>query len=123
MKYLCLMYVREALLDALPDGERAALVAESTAYEEALASRGQLVASHALQRASRASVVQVRQGSASRTDGAFADAKEQLSAFLLVEAPDLNAAIQIASNAPLARVGSIEVRPVAKVDRMEGSAP
>ena len=58
----------------------------------------------------------------SRTDGPFVETKEQLGGFILIEAEDLNAAIQIASKVPLARVGSIEVRPIAKVDRMEVSA-
>jgi hypothetical protein len=122
MKYLCLVYVQEALLDALSDGASAALGAESIACEEELASRGQLVVAHALQRVKRAKVVQMRQGRMSWTDGPFVEAKEQLGGFLLIEASDLNAAIQIASKVPLARVGSIEVRPIAKVDRIEGRA-
>ena len=122
MKYLCLVYVQEALLDALSDGASAALTAESIAYDEELASRDQLVVAHALQRAKHAKVVQMRQGRMSRTDGPFVETREQLGGFILIEAEDLNAAIQIASKVPLARVGSIEVRPVAKVDRMEGSA-
>ena len=123
MKYLCLVYVEEALLDALSDGASAALTAESIAYDEELASRGQLVAAHALRRVKHAKVVQMRQGRMSRTDGPFVETKEQLGGFILIEADDLNAAIQIASKVPLARVGSMEVRPIAKVDRMEGSAP
>ena len=123
MKYLCLVYVEEALLDALSDGASAALTVESIAYDEELASRGQLVVAHALRRAKHAKVVQMRQGRISRTDGPIVETKEQLGGFILIEADDLNAAIQIASKVPLARVGSIEVRPIAKVDRMEGSAP
>jgi len=122
MKYLCLVYVQEALLDTLSDGVNAALTAESIAYDEELASRGQLVVAHALQRVKHARVVQIRQGRMSRTDGPFVETKEQLGGFILIEAEDLNAAIQIASKVPLARVGSIEVRPIAKVDRMEVSA-
>jgi len=122
MKYLCLVHVEEALLDALSDGASAALVAESIAYDDELASRGQLVVAHALQRVKHAKVLQWRQGSLSRTDGPFAETKEQLGGFLLIEADDLNAAIQIASRIPIARIGSIEVRPVAWVQRMEASA-
>ncbi|MDM0019446.1 YciI family protein [Variovorax saccharolyticus] len=121
MKYLCLIYVEEALLDALSDAASAALAAESMACQEELASRGQLVAGHALQRGKRAKVVALRSGRMSRRDGPFVDAKEQLGGFVLIEAGDLNAAIRIASGIPLARVGSIEVRPIAKVDRMEAS--
>jgi hypothetical protein len=122
MKYLCLVYVEEALLDALSDGASAALAAESMACREELASRGQLVVALALQRAKRAKVVELRHGSMSRRDGPFVDAKEQLGGFVLIEADDLSAAIQIAAKFPLARLGSIEVRPIAKVDRMEVSA-
>jgi hypothetical protein len=71
----------------------------------------------------RAKVVQMRQGRMSWTDGPFAPTQEPLVGFLLIEAADLNAAIQVASKIPLARIGSIEVRPIAKVDRIEGSAP
>ncbi|MDM0076258.1 YciI family protein [Variovorax sp. J2P1-59] len=121
MKYLCLVYIEEALLDALSEGASAALTAESIAYDEELKSRGQLVVAHALQRVKKAKVVQVRRGKTSQTDGPFIETKEQLGGFILVEAGDLNAAIQIASKIPLARVGSVEVRPIAKVERMQGS--
>ena len=123
MKYLCLVYVDAALFGALSDGARAALDVESAAYDEELASRGQLVVAEALQRAKHAKVLQLRQGRVSHTDGPFIETKEQLGGFILIEADDLNAAIQIASKIPLARMGSIEVRPIAKVDRMEVSAP
>lgn len=123
MKYLCLVYVDAALFGALSDGARAALDAESAAYDEELASRGQLVVAEALQRAKHAKVLQLRHGRVSHTDGPFIETKEQLGGFILIEADDLNAAIQIASKIPLARMGSIEVRPIAKVDRMEVSAP
>ncbi|MEJ8847534.1 YciI family protein [Variovorax rhizosphaerae] len=122
MKYLCLVHVEEALLDALSDGASAALVAESIAYDDELASRGQLIVAHALQRVKHTKVLQLRQGRMSRTDGPFAETKEPLVGFLLVEADDLNAAIQIASRIPLARIGSIEVRPIAWVQRMEAAA-
>ncbi|MDM0108802.1 YciI family protein [Variovorax sp. J22R24] len=123
MKYLCLVYVEEALLDALSNDASAALAAESIAYHEELASRGQLAVAHALQRVRHARVVQLRQGGRmTRTGGPFVETREPLGGFILIEADDLNAAIQIASKVPLARVGSIEVRPIARVDRMEVSA-
>ncbi|MDM0002880.1 YciI family protein [Variovorax sp. J22P240] len=122
MKYLCLVYFEEALLDAFSDSSSAALAAESIAYDEELKSRGQLVVADALQRVKNAKVVQVRRGRTSQTDGPFVETKEQLGGFILVEAKDLNAAIQIAARIPLARMGSIEVRPIAKVERMQGSA-
>ena len=121
MKYLCLVYAREALLEALSDGASAALAAESIACDEELALRGHLVLSHALQRVKHARVVQLRQGRMSRRDGPFVETRDPLQGFILVEADDLNAAIQVAARVPLARMGSIEVRPVARVDRIEGS--
>ena len=122
MKYLCLVYVDLALFGALSEDARAVLAAESMVYDEELASRGQLVVADVLQHAKHAKVVQVRQGTMSRREGPFVEAREPLAGFLLIDADDLNAAIQIASKVPMARLGSIEVRPVAKVDRMEGSA-
>ena len=122
MKYLCLVYFEESLLDGFSDRENAALTTESLAYNDELASRGQLILAHPLQRASGAKVVQVRRGEMSCTGGPFVEAREQLGGFILVEAADLNAAIQIAARIPLARHGSIEVRPIAKVERVVGSA-
>ena len=91
---------------------------ESRAYEEELRTRGQLVAAHALQRVKAAKVVQVRHDRIVRRDGPFTQTKEQLGGFLLVDVPDLNAAIQLAARLPMARHASIEVRRVAIVERM-----
>ena len=117
MKYLCLVHFDESLLDALPATELRALVDESNSYDELLKQRGQLVVAHALQPVKNARVVQLRHGRQSHTDGPFVEAREQLGGFLLIEAQDLNAAIQIAAQIPMARYGSIELRPIAKVER------
>ena len=104
MKYLCLVYIEEEKLHAVPD-------TECKAYGDTL--RGTvLVAAEALQPVETATTVRLRNGRVSVTDGPFAETKEQLAGFYLVEARDLNDAIQIASKIPPAREGSIEVRPV-----------
>jgi hypothetical protein len=109
MKYLCLVYLESARLRAVPDHECAA-------SGERLRTSGQLIAAEALQPVTTAVTVRVRQGAMSVTDGPFAETKEQLAGFYLVDAPDLNAAIQIAAKIPPAREGSIEVRPIRELD-------
>ncbi|MBT2325792.1 YciI family protein [Variovorax paradoxus] len=118
MKYLCLVYFDHHLLQTMPKDERAKLDADSMAYDEELAARGQLVVAEALQSVKTAKLVQVRQGRMSQTDGPFIETKEQLGGFILVDVQDLNAAIQVAARIPLAKYGSIEVRPIAKVERI-----
>jgi hypothetical protein len=105
MKYLCLVYMEEHTLTSIPDSECAQ-------YSGSLKDRGQMLGGEALQPVSTATTVRVRNGRMSITDGPFAETKEQLAGFYLVDARDLNEAIQIASKIPPARVGSIEVRPV-----------
>ena len=109
MKYLCLVYLEEQKLRAIQD-------TECFACGEHLRSNGSLVAAEALQPIDTATTVRVRNGRLSVTDGPFAETKEQLAGFYLVEARDLNDAIQIASRIPPAREGSIEVRPVRQLD-------
>jgi hypothetical protein len=105
MKYLCLVYLDEKRLHELPDED-------CVAYDAAIRKSGHCIASEALQPVETATTVRVRNGRTSITDGPFADTKEQLAGFYMIEAKDLNEAIQIASRIPPARVGSIEVRPV-----------
>ena len=105
MKYLCLVYLDEKLLDAVPDHE-------CKANGDALRDSGHYIAAEALQAVHTATTVRVRNGRMSITDGPFAETKEQLAGFYLVDAKDLNEAIQLAAKIPPARVGSIEVRPV-----------
>jgi hypothetical protein len=112
MKYLCLVYHEEAKLNALPGSEYDALVTESLALVEELRTSGHHIAADALQAVDAATTLRVRKGKVSMTDGPFAETKEQLGGFFLVEARDLNEAIRIASRIPGARIGSIEVRPV-----------
>ncbi len=105
MKYLCLVYLDENRLHELPDED-------CVEYDASIRESGHCIASEALQSVQTATTVRVRNGKMSITDGPFAETKEQLAGFYMIEARDLNEAIQIASKIPPARVGSIEVRPV-----------
>jgi hypothetical protein len=109
MKYLCLVYLEEQKLQSVPDRECAAC-------GDGFRSSGLLVAAEALQPVSTAATVRVRNGKIAVTDGPFAETKEQLAGFYLIEARDLNEAIQAAAKIPPARVGSIEVRPVRELN-------
>jgi hypothetical protein len=105
MKYLLLVYSEEKKLETIADRE---------CYEngELMKKAGHYVAAEALQPVRTAVTVRVRSGKLSVTDGPFAETKEQLAGFYLVEAKDLNEAIQLAAKIPPARVGGIEVRPI-----------
>jgi hypothetical protein len=105
MKYLCLVYLDEKKLEEVHDSE-------CKAFGDELRKSGRSIAAEALQSVQSATTVRVRNGKVSVTDGPFAETKEQLAGFYMIDAGDLNEAIQIASRIPPARVGSIEVRPV-----------
>jgi hypothetical protein len=109
MKYLCLVYLAQDKLHAVPDRE-------CQACGDGLRKSGLLVAAEALEPIETATTVRVRNGKLSITDGPFAETKEQLAGFYLIEARDLNDAIQAASKIPPAREGSIEVRPVRQLN-------
>jgi hypothetical protein len=119
VKYLCLAYEAEEKLNALSASEWDSLRRETLAYVEELRKNGHLVATHALQSVRTAATVRVRGGRLSVTDGPFAETREQLGGFFLIEAMDLNEAIQVASRWPSARLGSIEVRPIEEELRVE----
>lgn len=105
MKYLCLVYLAIDQLHAVPD-------TECKRFGDGLRERSQLVAAEALQPTGSATTVRVRNNQLVVTDGPFAETKEQLAGFYLIDAVDLNEAISVASRIPPARAGSIEVRPV-----------
>jgi hypothetical protein len=105
MKYLCLVYLDEQRLHELPDED-------CVAYDTAIRKSGQCIASEALESVQTATTVRVRDGKTGITDGPFAETKEQLAGFYMIEAKDLGEAIEIAAKIPPARVGSIEVRPI-----------
>ncbi len=117
MKYVCLVYLVEEEMDAMSQREVDACVDESLAYDEALRRSGHLLVAQALQPVETATTIRVRHGKLSTTDGPFAETKEQLGGFILIEARDLNDAIQVAAKIPLARRGRIEVRPVKELRR------
>jgi hypothetical protein len=105
MKYLCLVYGEERALEGCADSD-------CLAFDRSARSSGHCVASEALQPAATATTVRVRDGKVSITDGPYAETKEQLAGFYLMEAKDLDEAIALAAKIPPARMGSIEVRPI-----------
>jgi hypothetical protein len=120
MKYLCLAYEQEGTLDGLSRAEWSALRQETLDYVDELRERGQLLVTHALQGVHNATTVRVRSDRLSTTDGPFAETKETLGGFFLIEAADLDQAIAIAARWPSARFGSIEVRPIEETLKHEG---
>ena len=119
MRYLCLAYEEQKKLDDLSRDEWNALRLETQAYVEALRKSRHLILTNALQSARKAVTVRVRGGTPSIIDGPYAETKEQLGGFFLIEAKDRDEAIQLALRWPSARLGSIEVRPIEEVLREE----
>ena len=113
MKYLCLVYSEEKALEAMSDDD-------CMEYDAAIRKSGHCVSSEALQPVHTATTVRVRAGKVTITDGPFAETKEQLAGFYLIDAKDLDAAIGIASKIPPAQVGSIEVRPIRELVSTKG---
>jgi hypothetical protein len=112
MRYLCLIYDDEAKLAARSLGEADVLTEEYFVFTDAIRKSGHYLAGEALQSVRTATTVRVRGGKVSTTDGPFAETKEQLGGFYLIDARDLNEAIQVAARIPSARLGSVEVRPI-----------
>ncbi len=112
MRYLCLIYDEEKKLATMPKSESDAFMGDYFAFTEAVKKSGHYLGGEALQPVSTATTVRVRTGKTSTTDGPFAETKEQLGGYYLIEARDLNDAIQVAARIPSARLGSVEVRPI-----------
>ncbi len=112
MKFMFMIYHDENELDALPERERQALVDSALEYMDELRRSGHFIVSNALQFSSTARTIRVRGGKVLTTDGPFAETKEQLGGFFLIEAKDMDEACAVASRFPPARIGVIEVRPV-----------
>lgn len=112
MKYLCQVWLDGKKLDAMPKPEKEALDRDSIAYDRELERTGHLIAAQALQSPDTAVTIKVRGGTVSRTDGPFVETKEHLGGFVLIEAKNMDEAIRLASGIPVARFGSIEVRPI-----------
>ena len=120
MKYLCLAYETEEALNELSHEQWLALRRETQDYVESLKRKGHLIATEALQSARKAKTARVRKGKPSVTDGPFAETKEQIGGYFLIEAKDFAQALEIATDWPSARIGTIEVRPIEEALREEG---
>jgi hypothetical protein len=107
-----MIYHDEAQMDALPKEETQTLIDSALEYDEKIKQSGHYIVSDALQSSPTARTIRVRGGKVSTTDGPFAETKEQLGGFFLIEARDIDEACEVASRFPPARIGVIEVRPV-----------
>jgi hypothetical protein len=112
MKYLCLIYDEEKTYTGMTKAESEAFMGEYFAFTEGIKKSGHYLGGEALKPVHTATTVRIRNGKMSTTDGPFAETKEQLGGFYMIEARDLNDAIQIAAKIPSARLGSVEVRPI-----------
>ena len=117
MQYLLLIYRNESYLTDMTAADRQKLAGEYGAYTQSIIQSGHFKAGDGLQPTTTATTVRVRDGKTMTTDGPFAETREQLGGYYLIEAKDLNAAIEIAARIPSARVGSIEVRPIWVYDK------
>jgi len=111
MKYMLLIYLDEAW-ERMPLHERREIYEGQRRVSDELTAKGQYVRGDPLHPASTATTVRVREGKRLLTDGPFAETREHLGGYMLIDVPDLDAAIAVAARGPLARVGTIEVRPV-----------
>ena len=112
MQYLLMIYRNEAEYGTMDAAERQKMMADYGAFTQSIIQSGNFKAGDALQPTSTATTVRVRDGKTLTTDGPFAETREQLGGYYLVEAKDLDEALAIAARIPGARVGSIEVRPI-----------
>lgn len=117
MRYLCLIYEEQGKFAAMSKSEQDAGLAEYSAFTDAIKKSGHYIGGEALQPVETATSVRVRNGKVSSTDGPFAETKEQLGGYYLINAKDLNGAIQVASRIPSAKWGTIEVRPIWELEK------
>jgi len=117
MQYLLLIYRSDAEYGRMTADDRKKLTGEYGAFTQSIIQSGHFKAGDGLQSTTTATTVRVRDGKILTTDGPFAETREQLGGYYLIEAKDLNAAIEIAARIPSARVGSIEVRPIWVYDK------
>jgi hypothetical protein len=117
MKYLCLIYENEQAWATMPKSDSDAMMGDYFAFTDGYTKSGHVLGGNALQPTHTATTVRVRNDKVSTTDGPFAETREQLGGYYLVEAKDLNEAIQVAAKIPGARTGSIEVRPIMEFSR------
>lgn len=115
MKYLCIVHFDSSIIHAMDHKASREFDRESLGYDQKLMASGNYILAEALHSASSASLVKVRNGQMSVTDGPYAEAKEQMGGFILINATDMAEAQQIAAGIPLARFGTIEVRPIYEI--------
>ena len=118
MKYICLGYIEEKMWETLSEGERNAMMDECFAYDDELRRGGHFVGGEALQGPRSATTLRYRNGKVSVTDGPYAETKEQLGGILILEAEDLDHAIQLMSKHPGVKAGPFEIRPAADLGEM-----
>jgi hypothetical protein len=118
MRYFCLGYIEEKKWDTMSESERNAMLDECFAYDDVLRKNGHFASGEALQSARNAITLRWQNGKVSTTDGPYAETKEQLGGILVLEATDLNHAIQLMSKHPGVKVGPFEIRPVADLTEM-----
>lgn len=116
MKYLCLIYQDESLREKKPKAELDKIFAEYRGFTDDIKRNGNFVGGNALQPTRTATTVRVRNGTMATIDGPFAETKEQLGGYYLVDAKDLSEAVQLAARIPAARYGSVEVRPIMEIE-------
>lgn len=116
MKYAFLIYLEDAKFDAMTQAERDGYVNAQLAYDDDLRGSGHYIESAALKSPQSATSVRAWSGSVTVSDGPFAETKEHLGGLFIVEARDLNDAIQAAGRMPLAKVGTIEIRPIEELE-------
>ncbi len=118
MNYLCLIYSDETQWQKRAEADAKKMMSEYMEFTDGVRKSGHYLGGNRLQPTQTASTVRIRNGKLQATDGPFAETKEQLGGYYLIEAKDLNEAIIVAGKIPGARVGSIEVRPIAPVPNM-----
>lgn len=122
MKYLCLVFYDEKVLTSLSEAEGRALTDEALDYDDVLRRGGHYIISSPLEFVQAATTVRVKNGKVTVTDGPFAETNEQIGGFILIEAKDLNEAIQLAAGIPPGRMGGVEIRPIKEIARSEPPA-
>lgn len=118
MKYICLGYIEEGKWEGMSESERSAMIDECFTYDDELRKNGHFAGGEALQGPQDAVTLRFQNGKVSVTDGPFAETKEQLGGILVLEANDLNHAIQLMSKHPGVKAGPFEIRPAADLNEM-----
>jgi hypothetical protein len=122
MRYLCLIHLDEQGLQAMPAADESALNGRHLDFNDGLRATGHFIVAEALAPAAKTSCVRVRDGKTTITDGPFAESKEMVAGFYLIEADTMEEAITLAAQIPSASFGTVEVRPARQL-HVEGRAP